>query len=74
MRSKKPNGKLGPKLIALIEERTKLKAEYAANTAARLRLQHKLDRSTTQLAQMADLESLLDFPQVTPSRLPKPSA
>ena len=54
--NKKPNGKLGVKLVSLIDERNKLIHEYDAHTRVRRKMQSDLDRLTCKIAELAGLE------------------
>jgi hypothetical protein len=58
---KRIDAKLGAKLVALVAERTKLRAEWKANRRKQIQLQIKLDRATTALAKAVGLEALLEF-------------
>ena len=54
--NERPSGKLGVKLVALIDQRNKLIGEYDANTRVRQKLQCDLDRLTTKIAELTGLE------------------
>ena len=54
--NKKPNGKLGVKLVSLIDERNKLIHEYDAHHRTRLKMESDLDRLTCQIAELSGLE------------------
>ena len=47
-------------ITALIAEREKLRAEWHTNRQARIKLEIKLDRATTNLAKAVGLEPPLD--------------
>jgi hypothetical protein len=53
---KRIDAKRGVRLVTLVAERNKLKAEYAANTRVRRKLQCDLDRLTTKIAELTGLD------------------